>query len=85
LTLIPDGSPQGKHEPGCNEQCRGASVDAEGGCDIETLTEVLWAALHGLVTLHSTDRVRPGQDTDRIELLIAQFSTTLSATPSAQT
>ena len=45
-----------------------------GHRDVETLTEVLWAALHGLITLHRTDRVRPGHDTDRIELLIAQFS-----------
>ncbi len=56
-----------------------------GHRDVETLTEVLWAALHGLITLQRTDRVRPGHDTDRIQLLIAQFSVTESADPTAQT
>jgi AcrR family transcriptional regulator len=44
--------------------------------DVDTLTEVLWAALHGLVMLSRNDRLRPGHDTDRIEVLIAQFRTT---------
>lgn len=44
-----------------------------GGQDVDTLTEVLWAALHGLTTLGRNDRLRPGRDTDRIELLVAQF------------
>jgi hypothetical protein len=34
---------------------------------------VLWAALHGLSTLARNDRLRPGRDTDRIHLLVAQF------------
>jgi AcrR family transcriptional regulator len=41
--------------------------------DIDTLTEVLWAALHGLVTLSRNGRLRPGLDADRIEVLVAQF------------
>ena len=44
-----------------------------GGRDVDTLTEVLWAALHGLATLGRHDRLRPGRDTERIELLVAQF------------
>ncbi|MFZ0089579.1 MAG: TetR-like C-terminal domain-containing protein [Solirubrobacteraceae bacterium] len=44
-----------------------------GGRDVETLIEVLWAALHGLTTLARKDRSRPGLDTDRIQLLVAQF------------
>ena len=43
------------------------------GQDVDTLTEVLWAALHGLITLGRGDRLRPGRDTDRIELLVNQF------------
>ncbi len=43
------------------------------GRDVDTLTEVLWAALHGLTTLARNDRLRPGGDTDRIRLLVAQF------------
>jgi len=31
-------------------------------------------ALHGLITLSRNDRLRPGHDTDRIDLLVAQFS-----------
>ena len=41
--------------------------------DVDTLTEVLWAALHGLTTLGRNDRLRPGRETDRIELLVNQF------------
>ena len=41
--------------------------------DSQTLTEVLWAALHGLATLSRSDRLRPGHDDKRIELLVAQF------------
>lgn len=40
---------------------------------VDTLTEVLWAALHGLTTLGRSDRLRPGYDTDRIDVLVAQF------------
>ena len=50
------------------------AVAADGnGPDVDTLTEVLWAALHGLTTLGRNERLRPGLDTDRIELLVAQF------------
>ena len=41
--------------------------------DVETLTEVIWAALHGLTTLARGERLRPGLDIERIELLVAQF------------
>ena len=45
-----------------------------GRRDVDTLTEVLWAALHGLTTLGRNDRLRPGRETERIDLLVAQFS-----------
>jgi AcrR family transcriptional regulator len=48
-----------------------ATVAAER--DVDTLSEVLWAALHGLITLGRSDRLRPGHSTDRIDLLVAQF------------
>jgi len=38
--------------------------------DVDSLTEVLWAALHGLVTLSRTDRLRPGYDSERVALLV---------------
>ncbi len=59
-----------------------ATVAGDG--DVETLTEVLWAALHGLITLRRNDRVRPEHDTDRLELLIAKFRTPEPATPGGQ-
>jgi AcrR family transcriptional regulator len=43
--------------------------------DVDTLTEVLWAALHGLAMLGRNNRIRPGHDADRIEVLVAQFRT----------
>jgi len=56
-------------------ELRQAVLDTVAGSrDIDTLTEVLWAALHGLTTLARNDRLRPGLDTDRIELLVAQFN-----------
>jgi AcrR family transcriptional regulator len=52
-----------------------------GERDVDTLTEVLWAALHGLTTLARSDRLRPGHDTDRIRLLVAQFNDAGSREP----
>ena len=58
------------------------AVDTVAGArDVDTLTEVLWAALHGLTMLARTDRLRPGRDTDRIQLLVAQFNNAGSRTP----
>jgi AcrR family transcriptional regulator len=42
--------------------------------DADTLTEVLWAALHGIVTLGRTGRVRPGYDSERLQQLVEQFT-----------
>ena len=42
--------------------------------DADTLTEVFWAALHGLVTLSRTGRLRPGHDAERLRLLVDQFT-----------
>jgi AcrR family transcriptional regulator len=44
------------------------------GRDVDTFAEVFWAALHGLTALARSDRLRPGLDSDRVELLVAQFS-----------
>jgi AcrR family transcriptional regulator len=43
--------------------------------DADALTEVLWAALHGLVTLSRAGRLRPGYDSERLQLLVNQFTT----------
>ena len=45
-----------------------------GERDVDTLTEVLWAALHGLVTLARARRLRPDYEKDRVTLLVEQFT-----------
>ncbi|MDR3659610.1 MAG: TetR/AcrR family transcriptional regulator [Mycobacterium sp.] len=42
--------------------------------DADTLTEVFWAALHGLVILGRTGRLRPAYDSDRLRLLVNKFT-----------
>ncbi len=42
--------------------------------DVDTLTEVFWAALHGVTTLSRAGRLRPGYDADRVDLLAARFA-----------
>jgi len=42
--------------------------------DADTLTEVFWGALHGLVTLSRAGRLRPGYDSERLQLLVNQFT-----------
>jgi hypothetical protein len=64
-----------------NGQHGEAVATVANGQDVETLTEVVWAALHGLTTLARNDRLRPGRDTDRIELLIALFADPGSGQP----
>jgi AcrR family transcriptional regulator len=56
-------------------ELREAVATIAGARDVDTLTEVFWAALHGLATLGRNDRLRPGHATDRVEVLIAQFRT----------
>jgi AcrR family transcriptional regulator len=46
------------------------------GSDVDTTTEVVWAALHGLATLTRSGRLRPGQDFERIEVLVDRFTRT---------
>jgi AcrR family transcriptional regulator len=55
-------------------ELRQAVADVAEGQDVDTLTEVLWAALHGLVVLNRAGRLRPGQRSARIEILIDQFT-----------
>jgi AcrR family transcriptional regulator len=42
--------------------------------DADALTEVFWAAVHGLVTLSRTGRLRPGYESERLKLLVDQFT-----------
>jgi AcrR family transcriptional regulator len=47
---------------------------AVGGHDADTMTEVFWAALHGLVILTRTGRLRPDQESARLRLLVDRFN-----------
>jgi AcrR family transcriptional regulator len=60
---------------------REAVGNAAGEQDADTLTEVFWAALHGLVTLTRTGRLRPGHDSERLRLLVAQFTNEKESLP----
>ena len=48
--------------------------DAAGGEDAQTLTEVFWAALHGLAILTRTGRLRPSHVSERLQLLVDRFT-----------
>ena len=48
-----------------------AAVDMVAGArDPDTLAEVLWASLHGLVTLDRSGRLRPDYHAARIDILV---------------
>ncbi|MET0705182.1 MAG: TetR/AcrR family transcriptional regulator [Mycobacterium sp.] len=53
---------------------RDAVGKVAGQQDFDTLTEVFWAALHGLVILDRTGRLRPGHESARVHLLVGQFA-----------
>jgi AcrR family transcriptional regulator len=51
-----------------------AAVDMVAGLrDPDTLAEVVWAALHGLVTLDRSGRLRPEYHAARIDILVTEF------------
>lgn len=52
---------------------RQAVAAVVGEQDADTLTEVFWAALHGLVILGRAERLRPGLDDERVRMLVMQF------------
>lgn len=55
-------------------ELRGGISGVVSDRDVDTLTEVFWAALHGLVVLARSDRLRPDYAADRVRLLVEQFS-----------
>src|SRR5581483_10058410 len=55
-------------------ELRAAVGMVAGTRDADTLSEVFWAALHGLVTLDRAGRLRPEYEAARVDLLLAQFS-----------
>lgn len=54
-----------------------AAVEAVAGDrDSDTLTEVVWAALHGLITLDRGGRLRPEFHDARLDILVAEVCAT---------
>ena len=52
-----------------------AAVDLVAGTrDTDTLAEVVWSALHGLVTLDRSGRLRPHYRAARVDLLVSALS-----------
>jgi AcrR family transcriptional regulator len=62
-------------------ELRAAVSVVAGTRDPDTLTELLWAALHGLVTLDRSGRLRPEYQAARVDLLVAEFA---AAAPTPQ-
>jgi hypothetical protein len=42
--------------------------------DADGLTEVFFAALHGLATLNRAGRLRPDHESERLDLLVERFT-----------
>ena len=54
-------------------ELRDAVTAVADTADADTTTEILWAALHGLATLGRSGRLRDDHDSERVNLLTAQF------------
>jgi AcrR family transcriptional regulator len=54
-------------------ELRQATSAIANDADADTLTEVFWAALHGLTSLSRGGRLRPDYDRERVDALIARF------------
>jgi AcrR family transcriptional regulator len=55
-------------------ELRAAVALVAGARDADTLAEVVWAALHGLVTLDRSGRLRPEYRAARVDLLVSALS-----------
>jgi AcrR family transcriptional regulator len=55
------------------DELRQAVSAIANDADADTLTEVFWAALHGLTSLGRGGRLRPDYDSERVDALIARF------------
>ncbi|MEJ2852336.1 MULTISPECIES: TetR/AcrR family transcriptional regulator [unclassified Saccharothrix] len=73
-TNIPFGTPDSPQEL---KAAFGAFVAVvkplAGQDDVETLTETLWSALHGLATLTGSTRLRPDHHNARLDLLLRRL------------
>ncbi|MEY9849123.1 AcrR family transcriptional regulator [Streptacidiphilus sp. BW17] len=55
-------------------ELREAIAPLAGDRDLDSLAELLWGALHGLVALAHSGRLRPGHEVTRLQLLVDQLS-----------
>lgn len=55
-------------------ELRRAVDDVADAQHADTLTEVFWAGLHGLVTLTRAGRLRAGYDAERLHLFVKEFT-----------
>jgi hypothetical protein len=56
-------------------ELREALAPLAGDRDVETFTEVIWSALHGLATLSQAERLRPDFSDQRVAMLVDQLGT----------
>jgi AcrR family transcriptional regulator len=54
-------------------ELRQAVTKVSGGRDVDTLAELAWCALHGLVMLNRSGRLRPSHEEERLSLFVDQF------------
>lgn len=56
----------------CFDELKSSLIEVAGNRDPETFTEVVWASLHGLVTLEGAGRLRAGLQEERLAMLVQQ-------------
>jgi AcrR family transcriptional regulator len=56
-------------------ELRAALAPLAGDRDLETFTEVVWSALHGLATLSQAGRLRPDFYDERLAMIVDQLGT----------
>lgn len=69
-TALPFGPGSRSSPSAAFAELRSAVAPLAGEADAETLTEVFWASLHGLVALHRSARMRADHQAARIDLLV---------------
>ncbi|MBC3841459.1 TetR/AcrR family transcriptional regulator [Streptacidiphilus sp. 4-A2] len=56
------------------DELRQAVTEVAGGRDVDDLAELAWCALHGLVMLNRSGRLRPSHEEERLSLFVEQFT-----------
>jgi AcrR family transcriptional regulator len=56
------------------DELRQAVTEVAGGRDVDNLAELAWCALHGLVMLNRSGRLRPSHQEERLSLFVEQFT-----------